>query len=336
MLEYGPVSTRTLEYGPVSSRALEQGPFSSRTIESFPTLLAEAGEFLAYTDTRRTLIEQALAKHLESGTRRPTVLHEAMRYAVLSGGKRLRPLLCGIAAEISGKTLEDVLPTACALEMIHAQSLVHDDLPAIDDDKIRRGRPTCHVRYGEAVAILAGDALLARAFELLAMQGAHSPPHLVLQVISLISRSIGRDGMAAGEVEDLLSEGKPGDLETLEFVHEHKSGDLIRASLLSGAILCDAPPDVRERLAAYGAAIGLAFQIVDDILGEIGDSKQTGKPVGRDAERKKLTYPSLLGIRKSRDAATQKAQEALAAIDGFGPTASPLRALGLYILHRNV
>lgn len=309
--------------------------FAYPSQESFPSLLGEAGEFIAYSEARRSTIEEALARYLESERRRPAELHDAMRYAVLSGGKRLRPLLCCAAAEIGGKTLEDVLPTACALELIHAQSLVHDDLPAIDDDDIRRGHPTCHVQFGEAVAILAGDALLARAFEILALQRKTAPPHIVLDVIEVVSHAVGFEGMAAGEVEDILSENKPGDLATLEFVHEHKSGDLIRASLLAGAILGETSTDVRDRLGAYGAAIGLAFQIIDDILGEAGDPRRTGKPVGRDAERNKLTYPRLVGLQKSREIAASKAQEALEALDGMGRAASPLRALALYVLHRN-
>jgi len=303
--------------------------------ESFPAFLREAGQFVAYSESRRAVIEDALAGYLAPEGRRPAVLYEAMAYCVLTGGKRVRPLLCGLAAEISGKTLEDVLPTACALEMIHAFSLVHDDLPAIDDDAIRRGWPTCHVRFGEAVAILAGDALLARAFEVLALQRKTAPAHLVLEVIEMVSRAIGREGMAGGEVEDILAEGKPGDVTTLELIHEHKSGDFIRASLLSGAILAGAPTETLDRLSTYGAAIGLAFQIVDDILGETGDPTRTGKPVGRDGERRKLTYPRMLGTKRSREIAEAKAHEALAAIKDLGPAADPLRGLALYVLQRN-
>lgn len=303
--------------------------------ESFPALLRGAGQFVAYGESRRALIEAALAGYLAPSGRRPAVLYEAMAYCVLTGGKRVRPLLCGLAAEVCGKTLEDVLPTACALEMIHAFSLVHDDLPAIDDDAMRRGWPTCHVRFGEAIAILAGDALLARAFEVLTLQRTTAPPHLVLEVIELVSRAIGREGMAGGEVEDILAEGKPGNVTTLELIHEHKSGDFIRASLLSGAILSGAPASTLERLSTYGAAIGLAFQIIDDILGETGDPSRTGKPVGRDDERRKLTYPRMLGTKRSREIAESKAHEALASIADLGPPADPLRGLALYVLQRN-
>ncbi len=334
-ISVAPSSLGPSSLGPSSLGPRSLGAFAARSQESFPTLLGEAGEFLAYAEGRRTKIEAALARYLEAGGRRPAALHDAMRYAVLTGGKRLRPLLCGAAAEICGESFDHVLPTACALELVHAQSLVHDDLPAIDDDAVRRGRPTCHVKFGEAIAILAGDALLIRAFEILALQRRTAPPHLVLDVIEVVSRAIGRDGMAAGEAEDVLCEGKEGDLATLEFVHEHKSGDLIRASLLCGAILSGAPADVRDRLERYGASIGLAFQIVDDILGETGDPRRTGKPVGRDAERNKLTYPRLVGLRESREIAASKAEDALRSVEGLGRAASPLRALALYVLHRN-
>ncbi|MFO0588401.1 MAG: farnesyl diphosphate synthase [Polyangiaceae bacterium] len=313
------------------------GPVSlaGAVVESFPRMLGGAGGFLSYAEPRRLRIEAALDEHLSADSRSPPALHAAMRYAVLSGGKRLRPLLCVVAAEIGGGDLDDVLPAACALEMIHAQSLVHDDLPAIDDDTIRRGRPTCHVRFGEAQAILAGDALLALAFELLASERTLVPADRVLEAIEIVARAVGRDGMAAGESADVLAEGRPGDRALLEFIHAHKAGDFIRASLLCGAVLCGAPAETRERLSVYGAALGLAFQIVDDILGETGDPRRLGKPVGRDEERRKLTFPRLLGMARSRELATTKANEAIAAVQGLGPAAEPLRALASYVLSRN-
>lgn len=304
-------------------------------VESFPKLLGQAGGFLAYCEPRRARIEEALDRYLNANGRRPEPLHHAMRYAALSGGKRLRPLLCVVAAEICGRTIDDVLPAACALEMIHAQSLVHDDLPAIDDDTIRRGRPTCHVEFGQAQAILAGDALLTLAFEILASQRRLVPADRVLDAIELVARAIGRDGMAAGEAADVLAQGKMGDLETLEFVHEHKAGDFIRASLLCGAVLCGGDAETQDSLSRYGAAIGLAFQIIDDLLGETGDPRTTGKPVGRDAELRKLTYPRLLGTKRSREIAQAKAQEAVESAERLGPSAEPLKSLALYVLSRN-
>lgn len=313
-----------------------EAPYSlPAAVESFPKLLGQAGGFLAYCEPRRARIEEALDRHLEAEGRKPEVLHHAMRYATLSGGKRLRPLLCVVAAEICGCTIDDVLPAACALELIHAQSLVHDDLPAIDNDTIRRGRPTCHVEFGPAQAILAGDALLTLAFELLASQRRLTPADRVLDAIDLVAKAIGRDGMAAGEAADVLAEGKRGDLETLEFVHEHKAGDFIRASLLCGAVLCGGSAEMQATLSRYGAAIGLAFQIIDDLLGESGDPRSTGKPVGRDAELRKLTYPRLLGTKRSREIAQAKAQEAVLAAECLGPAAEPLRALAMYVLSRN-
>jgi geranylgeranyl diphosphate synthase type II len=272
--------------------------------------------------------------NLSVAERKPPELQKAMRYAVLSGGKRLRPVLCVVAAEICGGTLDDVLPAACAIELIHAQSLVHDDLPAIDDDELRRGRPTCHVKFGEAQAILAGDALLALAFEIFATERALVPADRVLEALELLARAVGRDGMAAGESADVLAEGKPGDLETLEFVHNHKAGDLIRASLLCGAILTGGGAEVRERLTEYGTAIGLAFQIVDDLLGEVGDTRSTGKPVGRDGERRKLTFPRLLGTKRSIEMARFKAEEAAIVATSLGRRAEPLRSLARYVLDR--
>lgn len=304
-------------------------------VESFPKLLGQAGGFLAYCEPRRARVEEALDRYLVAEGHKPEVLQDAMRYATLSGGKRLRPILCIIAAEICGKTIDDVLPAACALELIHAQSLVHDDLPAIDNDTIRRGRPTCHVQFGPAQAILAGDALLTLAFEVLASQRHLVPADRVLDAIELVAKAIGRDGMAAGESADVLAEGRRGDLATLEFVHEHKAGDFIRASLVVGAVLSGGSPEVCETLARYGAAIGLAFQIIDDLLGETGDPRLTGKPVGRDAELRKLTYPRLLGTRKAREIAQTKAQEAVTAAETLGSAAEPLRALALYVLSRN-
>jgi geranylgeranyl diphosphate synthase type II len=320
-----------------SSEPISEAPYSQRFGPvSFPRLIGKAGEFLAYAEPRQERIDKALDDYLAHDGRRPAILFDAMRYSVLTGGKRLRPLLCGVAAEVCGRSLDDVLPTACAFELIHAFSLIHDDLPAIDNDRLRRGRPTCHVLFGEAHAILAGDALLARAYELLALQRKTAPAHLVLDVVELVSQAIGWEGMAAGEVEDILAEGKEGDMETLELIHRHKAGDLIRASLLAGAILGGGADEVRERLARYGANIGLAFQIVDDVLGVTGDPRLVGKTIGIDDEKRKLTYPRLLGLKKSREIAAAKAQEALYAIEGLGPASEPLRSLGLYVLHRNM
>jgi geranylgeranyl diphosphate synthase type II len=258
-----------------------------------------------------------------------------MGYAVLGDGKRLRPVLCGTGAEICGGTLESVMPTACAIELIHAFSLVHDDLPALDDDDLRRGRPSCHVQFGEAVAILTGDALFAKAFALLVEQRKLSRPKRVLQAIEVVTAALGLDGLAGGQVEDIVAERKEGDLGTLEYVHSRKSGALIRASLVSGAVLAGGSAEEIWRLSLFGEAIGHAFQIVDDILSETSDAPSLGKPVKNDQKRGKLTYPRLLGLERSQEIAQQKLDEALGALHGLGPAADPLRWIATYVLARS-
>ncbi|GBC91862.1 Farnesyl diphosphate synthase [bacterium HR15] len=291
-------------------------------------------ELDAYLQPRLQAIEQALERWLPAPGERPRLLPEAMRYAVLNGGKRLRPILCIAAAEAVGGTMEQVLPTACALELIHTFSLVHDDLPALDNDTLRRGKPTCHVQFGEAIAILAGDALFAHAFRLIAQQVEHSPPERVVHVLKLVADAVGVDGMVGGQVEDILSEREPISPETLAYIHSHKTGALLRASVLSGAILCGATPAAEQALDIYGTALGLAFQIVDDILNETGDPARLGKATGTDRARQKATYPRLYGLEASRLRAQQELQNALDALKSFGAEANPLRWLAHYVVER--
>lgn len=246
-------------------------------------------------------------------------LREAMRYSLLAGGKRLRPLLCIAAAEAIGADPEAILPAACALEMIHTFSLIHDDLPAMDDDDLRRGMPTCHVKYGEALAILAGDALQALAFEVAPMHAA------------LLARACGK--MCLGQADDLAAEGKPITLEQLQRIHAQKTGALLQASVLAGAL--DAPEPLRQGLSRYGKGIGIAFQIVDDILDVTSDDATLGKPAGSDLKHDKATYPKLVGLDESKRLARTAEQEALAALEVFGPTADPLREIARYIVERN-
>jgi geranylgeranyl diphosphate synthase type II len=286
-------------------------------------------------EPRRRQINHALEQYLSTSGRRPTALHEAMQYAVLGDGKRVRPLLCGLGAEICGGKIDDVLPAACALELIHAFSLVHDDLPAIDNDDLRRGLPSCHVRFGEAMAILAGDALFARAFELLVQQRRLSGASRTMDVLHIITEAAGTDGMVGGQVEDIQAEGKVGDLETLELIHTGKAGALMRASLIVGATLVEGNSATIELLGKYGRAIGHAFQIVDDILGETSDPVSLGKPVHNDRARGKLTYPRLLGLERSRQIAEEKITEAIGAIATFGVEADPLRWMASYVLGRS-
>lgn len=246
-------------------------------------------------------------------------LREAMRYSLLAGGKRLRPLLCIAAAEAVGSNIEGVLPAACALEMIHTFSLIHDDMPAMDDDDLRRGLPTCHVKYGEALAILAGDALHALAF---AVAPTHAP---------LFAQACGQ--MCQGQAEDLEAEGKSITLGQLQRVHAHKTGALLRASVLAGAY--GAPAHQQSSLSHYGECIGMAFQIVDDILDVTGDDATLGKPAGSDLKHDKATYPKLVGLDESKRLARAAEQEALEALEIFGQSAEPLREIARYIVERN-
>jgi len=229
---------------------------------------------------------------------------------------------------------EQVMPTACALELIHAFSLVHDDLPAMDNDRLRRGQPTVWVKYGEAMAILAGDALFAKAFELLAEQARLSPPERVVQVIELVAQASGVQGMCGGQVEDILCEGQTVSAEQLRFIHTHKTGALIRASVLAGALLLGADKPTRDALDAYSRALGLAFQIADDLLDETAPTEQMGKPAGSDRAHGKATYPALFGIDQARAHAQQAMEDALAALQPFDQCADPLRWLAIYAIER--
>ncbi len=289
-----------------------------------------------YLRPRVAQIEHALEGYLAFSGERPRILPEAMRYAVLGGGKRLRPILCCASAEACGGSLEQVLPTACALELIHAFSLVHDDLPALDNDELRRGKPTVWRRYGEAIAILTGDALFALAFELIACQAEMSEPERVAQVLALITQAVGVDGMVGGQVEDILSEGEQVNPEGLAYIHSRKTGALIRASVLSGALLAGANPEQRDALDRYAQSIGLAFQIVDDILNETSDPARLGKSAGSDRARGKATYPRLYGLEASYQRAQALITSALTSLEPFGNEADPLRWLAQFILVRDV
>jgi len=291
-------------------------------------------ELECYLRARQAQIDQALERYLPSQMERPRQLPSAMRYAVMGGGKRLRPILCGASAEACGGTLAEVMPTACALELIHAFSLVHDDLPALDNDTLRRGRPTVWCAYNEAIAILAGDALFAMAFQLIAKQAELLPAARVIRVLELITQAAGVDGMVGGQVEDLLSEGTEPTPELLLYIHSRKTGALIRASVLSGAILAGASAEQERALERYSTAIGLAFQIVDDILNETSTPSALGKATQSDRARGKATYPRLFGLDESRRQAEAAVQEALQSLSIFDQRADPLRWLARYVLLR--
>ncbi|HXG25142.1 MAG TPA: farnesyl diphosphate synthase [Chthonomonadales bacterium] len=289
-----------------------------------------------YLKEHRVLVEEALDRFLPPVDREPRRVHEAIRYSVLAPGKRLRPILVLASAESVGGDPQTVLPTACALECIHVFSLIHDDLPCMDNDDYRRGRLTSHKVYGEAIAMLAGDALLALAFELIAENAATVAPERVVQVLKLLSHASGTGGMVGGQVVDIESEGREIDPETLHYIHTHKTGALLTASVLVGAILCGASKEQQDALRRYGESIGLAFQIADDILDVVGDQARIGKPVGSDQKQDKATYPKLFGLAESRRRAHAEVAHALEALAGFGPPAEPLRGIARYIVERDL
>ena len=289
-----------------------------------------------YLEQKQDDVEKALDRLVPPAESYPSVLFEAARYSLFAGGKRLRPLLCMAAAESVGGNVDKVMPCACALEMIHTYSLIHDDLPAMDDDDYRRGKPTNHKVFGEGIAVLAGDALLTDAFRLLAGQGvaAGADSENLLAVIHEIARAAGFFGMVGGQVVDLDSEGKDISFETLQYIHTHKTGALIIVSLRSGAILSGATEGQLSALTKYGENIGLAFQIVDDILNVEGDSVLMGKSTGSDDSRKKATWTSARGLEESRAHARNLVENALLSIDSFGGQADPLRLIARYITER--
>ncbi|WP_083621683.1 geranylgeranyl diphosphate synthase CrtE [Planktothrix serta] len=287
----------------------------------------------AYLTQRQTLVEQALDASLPLTY--PEKIYEAMRYSLLAGGKRLRPILCLATCELVGGTVEMAMPTACALEMIHTMSLIHDDLPAMDNDDYRRGKLTNHKVYGEDIAILAGDGLLSYAFEFVATQTLNVPAHQVLQVIARLGRAVGAAGLVGGQVVDLDSEGLTDvSEETLTFIHTHKTGALLEACVVCGAILGGADETEIERLSRYARNIGLAFQIVDDILDITATQEELGKTAGKDLTAQKVTYPSLWGIEESKRQAQQLIAEAKAELSHYGDRAIPLLAIADFITNR--
>ncbi len=280
-------------------------------------------------------VEAALDARLPPEGTRPASLHAAMRYAVLGGGKRIRPLLCYAAGETLGIDAARLDDAACALECIHAFSLVHDDLPAMDDDALRRGRPSTHKAFGVAMAILAGDALQTHAFEILAGDGSGDATAR-LGMVAILAAASGSTGMTGGQAVDLESEGRQISVEELEALHRDKTGRLIRAGVLMPCcMLADLPAPARDALDGFADKMGLAFQIKDDVLDVEGDQAVVGKTHGADAARGKATYPALLGLDGARQRADALYAEALAALDGFGDAAEPLRWMARYIVQRD-
>jgi geranylgeranyl diphosphate synthase type II len=293
-------------------------------------------ELKAYIQEKKRVVDEALEKFLPEHQGPAADVVEAMRYSLFAGGKRLRPILCLSAAQAVGGDEHRVLPVACALELIHTYSLIHDDLPVMDDDDLRRGKPTNHKVYGEVVALLAGDGLLTEAFRLMADMGRLDGEEAVrrLKVIEIIAIAAGYQGMVGGQVVDIQSEGGEVSLPLVEFIHTHKTAALLNASVTAGAILGGGKEDQISALNRYGQKIGLAFQISDDILDIEGDSRRMGKSAGSDERKGKLTYPSVLGVDKSKDIQEEIIESAIGALKGFDREAEPLRQIARYIIER--
>ena len=289
-----------------------------------------------YLSQGREFIDAAICGYLPEEASYPESIHKSMLYSVLAGGKRLRPVLVIAAVETVGGNRGDILPFAVAVEYIHTYTLIHDDLPALDNDDLRRGKPTNHKVFGEAIAILAGDALLTQAFYLMTHSGLMGaiPPEKLLQASHDMTGAIGTSGMIGGQVVDIESEGKPIDAETLEYIHVHKTGCLIKACIRAGAILSQAEVNQFEALSNYGEQIGLAFQIVDDILDITADQSLLGKDIGSDAEKEKATYPALYGLDESKKKAERLVEEGITSLKVFGKKADPLREIGRFFLQR--
>ena len=293
----------------------------------------------AYLIAQKRKIDEALERFIPEEGNYPPVIFQAMRYSLFAGGKRLRPTLCLAAMEALGAAGElqlSSLPIACALEMIHTYSLIHDDLPAMDNDDCRRGKPTSHRVFGEDIAILTGDALLTEAFHLMSRRELTEgiPPERILAVIHEIAAAAGCFGMIGGQAVDVRSEGTSVDVDTLYFIHTRKTGAMIVASIKTGALLSGAGEEKLDSLSLYGSSIGLMFQIVDDILNVEGDRITTGKSTGSDASRGKVTFPSLFGLEMSRKRVLELRQQALTALSGFDDRAAPLRMLAGHIMER--
>lgn len=289
------------------------------------------GDWMAQHQQR---VEKALEQTLPANTLTPERLHEAMRYTTLCGGKRVRPLLVYAAGELSGADANALDGVACAIECVHVYSLVHDDMPCMDDDSLRRGKPTVHVQYDEATALLVGDALQTQAFDLISAPGLFADPARQLRAAHTLARAAGSRGMAGGQAIDLAAVGKQLSREELEHMHLHKTGALIRAAVLLGALAGKADDTQLEALDRYAKNIGLLFQVVDDVLDAVADTITLGKTAGKDAANNKPTYVSILGLSESKQLATELAEAANAATAGFGPAAARLNDLTHYIVSR--
>jgi geranylgeranyl diphosphate synthase, type II len=288
----------------------------------------------AYLRSRQRKIDRALDRYLPGANTKPATLHKAMRYSLFAGGKRLRPILCLAATEACRGNIDDALPLACALECIHTYSLVHDDLPSMDNDDLRRGRPTCHKVFGDGIAILAGDALLTIAFEIVS-RTKPARRYNTSALLREISVAAGSQKLIAGQVADLEAEGKDVKRDQLKFIHENKTGAILKSSVRLGAMSGNADARKLSAITRFGQRLGLAFQIIDDILDVTQTSEVLGKSAGKDLAAKKATYPAVIGLEESRAEARQLTRQAHNALSVFsGSDAEPLHALANYLLER--
>ncbi len=294
--------------------------------------LSCSAPFLDYSKRVLGEVDQALDAYTQPREGLPETLRAAIRHSLLAPCKRLRPLLVLMAAEACGQERAAAMPAACAVEMIHTYSLIHDDLPAMDDDDLRRGRPSCHAKFGEATAILAGDALLARAFEVVSCETQDSAN--ALRCTQLLAQAAGETALVGGQFDDLSAESLRNDMELLKRIHSRKTGALFRVSLLLGGVVGGGSTDQMAALKRYGEELGLAFQVVDDLLDLTGDERDLGKRTGKDTDKGKLTFPSLMGVEPSRAYAAQLIAEAKESIASFGERASELESLAHFVLER--
>ena len=290
-------------------------------------------ELKSYLVARQKEVDRSLDRFLPKASAPPATLHRAMRYSLFAGGKRLRPILCLAAAEACGGRISQALPLACAVECIHTYSLVHDDLPSMDNDDLRRGRATCHKVFGDGIAILAGDALLTIAFEI-AAQSKTTKRHDLRAILDEIARAAGSRKLIAGQVADLEAEGRRIDRRQLRYIHENKTAALLTASVRLGAMAANATPKELAAITAFGRALGLAFQVIDDILDVTQTSEKLGKSAGKDIAAEKATYPAVLGLEKSRAEARRLTSDAHRALESLGKNATVLRSLADYLLQR--
>lgn len=287
-----------------------------------------------YLNERKTIVDAALDRYLPPASQPPSSVHEAMRYSTLNGGKRLRPIFTLAACDAVGGNIQNALPAACAIECIHSFSLIHDDLPCMDNDDFRRGKPTAHKAFGEAIALLAGDALFALAFQIISETPSEVPPEIAIAVWKLIASATGTSGMVGGQVMDMLAEGRKPDFAEVTQIHKLKTGALIETSVTVGAMLGGGTADQVNAFSTYGRNIGLAFQIADDVLDLKGDAAKLGKPIGSDLKHDKATYPSIIGIEQSEELAKKTMNDALDAIADFDDKAGPLRQIARFVVER--